>query len=72
VPEARDDVVIERATGATTSERVTDLLCTGLDESATAKVKPAVPLAVGVPEMIPVDVEKLSPLGSPPEVIDQV
>jgi hypothetical protein len=57
---------------ATTSERVIDLACAGLDESATLKVKLAVPLAVGVPEMIPVAGARLSPAGRAPLVMDQV
>jgi hypothetical protein len=69
VPEGSDVVVIERAVGATTSDSVTALLCAGLDESATVKVKLAVPLAVGLPEIIPVDAARLSPDGSVPEVI---
>jgi hypothetical protein len=60
-PEGKDDVVTASAKGATTSVRVTDFVCTGLDESATLKVKLAEPLAVGCPEMIPVDAARLSP-----------
>jgi hypothetical protein len=52
------------AGAAMTSDRVIDLLCTGLDESVTLKVKLVVLLAVGLPEMIPVDASRLSPLGS--------
>jgi hypothetical protein len=59
-------VVIARGTGATTSERVTDLFCAGLDESVAAKVKLVVLVAVGVPERMPVVVEKLRPAGSVP------
>jgi len=72
VPEGSDDVVIESAVGATTSDRVTALLCAGLDESTTLKVKLVVPLAVGLPEIIPVDDARLSPDGSVPEVRDHV
>jgi hypothetical protein len=51
---------------------VTDLFCTGLDESVTVKVKLVELLAVGFPEMIPVEAARLSPLGSVPLVRDQV
>ena len=40
--------------------------------SLTVAVKLDVPLAVGVPEMIPVVAAKVSPAGRLPEVIDQV
>jgi hypothetical protein len=66
-PEGKDDVVIASATGATTSVRVTDFVCTGLDESATLKVKLVELLVVGCPEMIPVDAPRLSPAGRLPE-----
>jgi hypothetical protein len=55
---------------ATASESGTDWVCTGLDESVTVKVKLAVPVAVGLPEITPA--AKLSPAGSVPEVTDQV
>ena len=55
-----------------TSERVTDFVCVGEPESATAVVKVAVPLAVGVPEIRPVDVFRLSPAGRLPERKDQL
>jgi hypothetical protein len=54
------------------SDRVTDLVCIGLDESATLKVRPAVPTVVGVPEMVPVAGARLRPAGSVPLVMDQV
>lgn len=72
MPEGSDDVVIERAVGATTSDRVTALLCAGLDESTTLKVKLVVLLAVGFPEIIPVDAASPSPDGRVPEVRDHV
>jgi hypothetical protein len=61
---AGSEAEIARGTGATTSERLTDLFCAGLDESATVKVKLVVLVAIGVPERIPVVVEKLRPAGS--------
>jgi hypothetical protein len=54
------------------SDRVTDLVCMGLDESATLKVRLAVPAVVVVPEMVPVAAARLRPAGSVPLVMDQV
>jgi hypothetical protein len=54
-----------------TSVSGTDLVCDGLDESAMVAVRLVVPLPVGVPEINPVVADRLSPLGRPPEVIDQ-
>jgi hypothetical protein len=71
-PEGSDDVVIARGRGATARVRVTDFVCTGLDESATLKVKLVELLAVGCPEMIPVDAARLSPAGRLPEEINHV
>lgn len=72
VPEGRLDVVIARAAlGATTIERLTDLVCAGLSASATVAVKLDVPLVVGVPEIKPVLEDRLSPAGRLPEVMDQ-
>jgi len=53
-----------REAGATTSEIVADVFCAGLAESATLAVRLNAPLSVGVPEMIPVLAERLSPAGS--------
>jgi len=72
VPPGSEDVVIASAGGATTSDRVTVFVCTGLDESETEKVRLLVPLAVGFPEITPVDAARLSPEGRVPELIDQV
>jgi hypothetical protein len=58
---------------ATATDRVTDLVCTGLDESATLKVKLDVPVPVGVPEIMPVEEARASPAGRPVgDVMDQV
>jgi hypothetical protein len=46
-----------------TMEVETDFVWTGLPLSLTATVKLNVPLAVGVPEMIPVVAAKVSPAG---------
>jgi len=48
------------------------LVCAGVAASATAMVKLKVPLAVGVPETMPVLAPRLRPDGRLPEVIDQV
>jgi hypothetical protein len=72
VPGGSDEDAIVRAEGATTSDRVTDLVWAGELASATATVKLAVPLAVGVPEIRPVDVFRLRPAGRFPERKDQV
>jgi hypothetical protein len=72
VPEETLDVVIARDTGAMTIDSVTDLVWAGLSESVTAAVKVAVPVVVGVPEIRPVDVFRLSPAGILPETYDQV
>jgi hypothetical protein len=71
-PEGKDDVVIASGNGVTASVNVTDFVCTGLDESATLKVKLVELLAVGCPEMIPFDASRLSPYGRLPELRDQV
>ena len=71
MPADREEVVIARGTGETTSERVTDLFWVGLDESATANVKLVVLVAVGVPERMPVVGGKLKPAGREPAVMDQ-
>ena len=58
---------------ATATDKVTDLVWAGLDESTTLKVKLEVPLAVGVPEIRPVDEARLSPAGRPvADAIDHV
>jgi hypothetical protein len=72
VPEGSAEEAIVRAEGVITSDRVTDLVWAGEAASATAAVKVAVPLAVGVPEIRPVDVFRLRPAGSLPEMKDQV
>ena len=75
VPDGKLDVVIANAVGPEATiaiESFADLVCAGLDESATEKVKVAVPLAVGVPEITPVDVFRPSPAGIFPETKDQV
>ena len=70
MPEARFEVVIASGRGATTRVSETDFLCEGLDESTSVAVKFVLPIAVGVPEISPVEAERLSPFGRPPDVID--
>lgn len=67
-PEGKDDVVTASGKGATASVRVTDIVCAGLDESVTLRVKLVELLVVGCPEMIPVVAARPSPLGRLPEV----
>ena len=69
------DVVIASAVGAgaaTTIEVVADADWSGLPASATVTVKFEVPVAVGVPEIRPVDGARLSPAGRLPADMDQV
>ena len=72
MPEGKLDVVITSAGAAIASERVTDLLCAGLDTSTTLKVRLDVPLPVGVPEIVPLLAAKERPAGRAPLVMDQV
>jgi hypothetical protein len=71
VPEGKEEVVIARVGGATNNDRLTDLDWIGEPLSLTDAVKLNVPLAVGVPEIKPVDAVRLRPAGREPEVIDQ-
>ena len=59
---------------AATRERVTVavVVCAGELASLTATPKEKFPLAVGVPEIRPVEGARLSPAGRVPEEIDQV
>jgi hypothetical protein len=70
VPEDNDDVVIARGGAAMTSERATDFVWAGLDESVTMNVGLVEVLAVGVPERIPLADARLRPLGR--ALLDQV
>jgi hypothetical protein len=72
VPEVKLVVVMMSCGIVIASDRVTDLVCTGLDESATLNVRLAVPAVVGVPEIMPVAGARLRPAGSVPFVMDQV
>jgi hypothetical protein len=72
VPLGRDVVVIERVGGgvaAIVRLNEADLLCAGLAESVTVKVRGvALAAAVGVPVMAPVDAFRARPAGSVPLV----
>jgi hypothetical protein len=72
VAEIKLVVVIVSCEVVIASDRVTNLVCIGLDESATLKVRLAVPAVVGVPEIVPVAAARLRPAGSVPPVMDQV
>lgn len=74
VAAGNDDVEIVNGRGigaVTTIDRATDLVCAGLPASVTVAVKVAVPVVVGVPEIRPVVVPRVSPAGRAPAVIDQ-
>ena len=58
--------------GATVMEVAADWVCAGLLLSVTLTVKLEVPLPVGVPEITPVDDDRLRPAGRLPEATDQV
>jgi hypothetical protein len=49
-----------------------DALCTGLPESVTLAVKLKVPVAVGVPEMTPLEEFSERPAGKFPEEMDHL
>lgn len=59
-------------TGETATVADAEAACTGVPLSTTVAVKAATPLDVGTPEIVPVDGARVSPLGSLPEVMDQV
>jgi hypothetical protein len=60
------------AAAETVIEAEADLVWAGLLLSFTVAVKLEVPVAVGVPEMVPVVAARLSPAGRLPELIDHV
>jgi hypothetical protein len=66
--------LMARGDPAATSESVAVALavCAGEPASLTVTPKVKLPLAVGVPEMRPVEGARLSPAGRLPEDIDQV
>ena len=73
VPAAK--LVVEIVSGATagaaiTIESLSVLVSAGLPESVTFTVKLLVPVAVGVPEIKPVDEVSVKPAGRLPVVMD--
>ena len=72
MPLGKAETVIANVGGAMTKESGMDLVCEGLDASATVAVKVNVPVAVGVPETMPVVVPSVSPAGRLPLVMDHV
>jgi hypothetical protein len=74
VPAGILDVVMTSGCGAaaaTTIERETETVCAGVPASATVAVNLKVPVAVGVPEIRPLDGSMLNPVGRLPLVMDQ-
>jgi hypothetical protein len=57
---------------ATAIEIVAELVCLGFPESTTVAVKLNVPLAIGMPEIAPVDDTRETPAGNCPDIIDHV
>lgn len=72
-PFVRDVVLIASVTGEMVSDRVTDLVCTGLLVSVAVKVSDvALTAVVGVPLRTPVEVLSVMPAGRVPAVKDQL
>jgi hypothetical protein len=71
VPPGREVVVTESGADIVI-DRLAEAVLAGLLESVTCTVKLAVPAAVGLPVMAPLEVLRLSPPGSEPEVTFQV
>jgi len=72
VPDGRVPVVIVSGAAAMVKEIDADFVWTGLEESVTFTVTVTVAAAVGVPEMTPVLVAIVNPVGRVPEVMDQL
>jgi hypothetical protein len=64
--------VIDRDVEVTVILIADDVVCIGLLLSLTVTVKVNFPLAVGVPEIIPLLPASFSPVGKLPEVMDHV
>jgi hypothetical protein len=69
-PAETEAVVICTGIGAvpTVSENVFVADCAGVAESVTFAMKLNVPVAVGVPEIVPVAADSVKPAGSAPEL----
>jgi hypothetical protein len=77
VTDVGDTVMVPEPLAALAAATVSDMLLEAGDvaplESVTVNVNPlAVPAAVGVPEITPVEAVKLKPAGSVPPVSDQL
>ena len=68
MPLGKEVVVIE---GVAPTVRLSALVAVSELASVTCTVKLAVPVAVGVPEIVPVLGARVSPAGKLPEMIDQ-
>jgi hypothetical protein len=68
---SEEEVIASGAT-AITIDIAADFVCTGEPLSFTVTVKLEVPVAVGVPEITPVDEARVKPAGRAPELIDQL
>ena len=69
---AGNEAEIANGGAVMTIESVADLVWAGLPESVTVAVNLLVPIAVGLPEISPVVVPRLSPAGRLPAVMDQL
>jgi hypothetical protein len=72
VPDGREVVVTESGAAETVIDKLAEAVLAGLLESVTVAVKLEVPEAVGLPVIAPDEAFKLSPVGSDPDVSDQV
>ena len=72
VPDASEEVVMERGVPVTVMERATALDWMGLLLSYTLAVKTDVPPCIGVPVMAPVEAFKTRPAGRTPGPMDQL
>ena len=72
MPVGKAETVIANAGAVMMIESGIDLVCAGLDASATVAVTLKVPVTVGVPETRPVVAPRLSPAGRLPAVMDQL
>jgi hypothetical protein len=66
------EAVIESGVGAITRVKEVDAVRAGLLVSVANTVKLEDPLAVGVPDIVPVEGARFNPAGSLPEAIDHV
>ena len=66
------NAVIVSGVAATTTVMETDCVCAGLPLSRTLAVKVDTPLAVTVPEIVPVEGDRERPAGNWPDEIDHV